>query len=163
MLLFSVGDKAVYPAQGVGIIEAIETKEFSGEKHDFYVLRICDSDMTIMVPTANAEQVGMRCLVDKNNVQQVYDILQNTDALAGTLSSWSRRQREYTEKIKSGDLLEVATVLRELYLIGAGKELSYGEKKVLELARRLVVKEVAFAEGVEEDQICSRVEGVFHN
>lgn len=162
-MLFSVGDKAVYPAQGVGIIEAIETKEFSGQRHNFYVLRICDSDMTIMVPTANAEQVGMRSLVDKDNVQKVYDILQNTDALAGTISSWSRRQREYTEKIKSGDLLEVATVLRELYLIGAGKELSYGEKKVLELARRLVVKEVAFAEGVEEAQICSRVEGVFHH
>ncbi|MCD6525388.1 MAG: CarD family transcriptional regulator [Desulfuromonas sp.] len=162
-MLFSVGDKAVYPAQGVGIIEAIETKEFSGEVHDFYVLRICDSDMTIMVPTANAKQVGMRSLVDKDNVQQVYDILQNTDALVGTLSSWSRRQREYTEKIKSGNLLEVAAVLRELYLIAVNKELSYGEKKVLELARRLVVKEVAFAEGVEEDQICSRVEGVFQN
>ena len=105
----------------------------------------------------------MRSLVDKDNVQQVYDILQNTDALVGTLSSWSRRQREYTEKIKSGNLLEVAAVLRELYLIAVNKELSYGEKKVLELARRLVVKEVAFAEGVEEDQICSRVEGVFQN
>lgn len=162
-MLFSVGDKAVYPAQGVGIIEAIETKEFSGEEHDFYVLRICDSDMTIMVPTANAEQVGMRGLVDKAHVQKVYDVLQNTDAMAGSISSWSRRQREYNEKIKSGDLLEVAAVLRELYMIGNGKELSYGEKKVLELARRLVVKEVAFAEGVEEDQICSRVEGVFHH
>lgn len=162
-MAFSVGDKAVYPAQGVGVIEAIETKEFSGEKHDFYVLRICDSDMTIMIPTANVQQVGMRCLVQKDKISEVYDVLQDTDVPIGNISSWSRRQRDYTEKIRSGDLLSVAAVLRELYVISADKELSYGEKKVLELARRLVIKEMAFAEDVDEDQICQRVDKVFHH
>lgn len=162
-MLFNVGDKAVYPAQGVGIIEAIESREFSGERHDFYVLRICDSDMTIMVPTANVSNVGMRTLVDKAHVYKVYDILQDSDVVVSNLSSWSRRQRDYSEKIKTGDLLAVAGVLRELYMIGAGKELSYGEKKVMELARRLVVKEVAFAEGVEEAQVSRRVDKVFHH
>ncbi|OQY19247.1 MAG: CarD family transcriptional regulator [Desulfobacteraceae bacterium 4572_35.1] len=162
-MLFSIGDKAVYPAQGVGVVEAIETKEFSGEKHDFYVLRICDSDMTIMVPTANVQQVGMRCLVKKEQINEVYDVLQDTDAPIGNISSWSRRQRDYTEKIRSGDLLSVAAVLRELNMISVGKELSYGEKKVLDLARRLVVKEMAFAEDVDEDQICQKVDKVFHH
>jgi CarD family transcriptional regulator len=160
-MCFSVGDKAVYPAQGVGIIEAIETKEFSGETHDFYMLRICDSDMVIMIPTANVQQVGMRNLVNKQQILEVYDVLNDTDAPIGNISSWSRRQRDYTEKIKSGDILSVAAVLRELYVISAGKELSYGEKKVLDLARRLVVKEMAFAEDVDEDQICQRVDKVF--
>ncbi len=162
-MLFSIGDKAVYPAQGVGVIEAIESKEFSGEKHDFYVLRICDSDMTIMVPTANVQNVGMRCLVDKEQIHAVYDVLRDTDAPIGNISSWSRRQRDYTEKIKSGDILCVAAVLRELYIISAGKELSYGEKKVLDLARRLVVKEMAFAEDVAEDQVWQQVDKVFHH
>ena len=161
-MLFSVGDKAVYPAQGVGIVEAIETKEFGGEQHEFYVLRICDSDMLIMVPINNVAQVGMRCLVAKEQIHEVFAVLQDTEAPIGNVSSWSRRQRDYTEKIKSGDLLCVAAVLRELYLISAGKELSYGEKKVLELARRLVVKEMAFAEDVDEDQIGQRVDKVFN-
>lgn len=162
-MLFSVGDKAVYPAQGVGVIEAIESKEFSGERHDFYVLRICDSDMTIMIPTANVHQVGMRCLVNKEQIGEVYEVLNDHEAPIGNISSWSRRQRDYTEKIRSGDLLSVAAVLRELYMISAGKELSYGEKKVLDLARRLVVKEMAFAENVDEDQIGQRVDKVFHH
>ncbi|NCU21758.1 CarD family transcriptional regulator, partial [Candidatus Falkowbacteria bacterium] len=90
-------------------------------------------------------------------------LLCDTDGQVGGLSSWSRRQREYAEKIKTGDLFEVAQVMRELYMIGAGKELSYGEKKVLELARRLVVKEVAFAEGVAEDQVNRKLENAWRH
>jgi len=159
---FNIGDRAVYPAQGVGIIEAIETREFSGQKHDFYVLRICDSDMTIMVPTRNVKNVGMRNLVDKKNLSRVYELFKEVETPSPKgLASWSRRQREYTEKIKTGDLYEVAQVLRELYVIAVDKELSYGEKKMLDLARRLVIKEIAFAEGMEEDQISKRVEQTF--
>lgn len=159
---FNIGDRAVYPAQGVGVIEAIETKEFSGEKHDFYVLRICDSDMTIMVPTGNVKNVGMRTLVDKKNLPRIYDLFNEAEVGAPKgLASWSRRQREYTEKIKTGDLYEVAQVLRELYVIAEGKELSYGEKKMLDLARRLVIKEIAFAEDMDEEKISHRVEMTF--
>jgi CarD family transcriptional regulator len=161
---FNIGDRAVYPAQGVGVIEAIETREFSGQKHDFYILRICDSDMTIMVPTRNVKNVGMRSLVDKKNLPRVYDLFKETESHPSkSLASWSRRQREYTEKIKTGDLYEVAQVLRELYVIAVDKELSYGEKKMLDLARRLVIKEIAFAEGVDEEQITRRVEETFRN
>lgn len=161
---FNIGDRAVYPAQGVGVIEAIETREFSGQKHDFYILRICDSDMTIMVPTRNVKNVGMRSLVDKKNLPRVYDLFKETESCPSkSLASWSRRQREYTEKIKTGDLYEVAQVLRELYVIAVDKELSYGEKKMLDLARRLVIKEIAFAEGVDEEQITRRVEETFRN
>jgi len=161
--MFKIGDMAVYPAQGVGVIEAIEAREFGGEKNEFYVLRIVDSDMTIMIPVTNVSQVGMRTLIEKSMVDSIYDILEEKRIAGQTFASWSRRQREYNEKIKSGDLCEVAAVLRELYLIRCEKELSYGEKKVLELARKLLVKEVALAEGAQEDQVVERLEKIFLN
>lgn len=160
--MYKIGDMAVYPTQGVGVIEAIEAKEFSGEKCKFYVLRIVDSDMTIMVPVGNANHVGLRSLIDKKRVPAVYNILKEKQD-EGPVASWSRRQRAYNEKIKSGDLFEVAEVLRELYQIREAKELSYGEKKVLDLARKLLVKEIALAEGAEEEQIFERVESIFLN
>ena len=161
--MFKVGDRAVYPTQGLGVIEAIEAREFSGVRNQFYVLRIVDSDMTIMVPVANAEQVGLRTVIEQERISSIYTMLEEKRENGGAVASWSRRQREYNEKIKSGDLLEVAQVLRELYLIKEGKDLSYGEKKVLDLARRLLVKELAFAEGRDEDQVAERVESIFVN
>lgn len=161
--MFKIGDKAVYPSQGVGVIEAIESREFSGIKSKFYVLRIVDSDMTIMVPVENVEQVGLRNLVDKKKVASIYEVLGMASDNGGSIPSWSRRQREYNEKIKSGDLVEVAEVLRELYQIKEDKELSYGEKKVLELARKLLVTEIAMAEGKTEDKVAERVENIFLN
>ncbi len=159
--MFKVGDLAVYPTQGVGVIESIESKEFVGEKHDFYVLRILDSDMTIMIPVNNTVSVGMRTLIDKERVARIYDVLSDKSEIGQAIASWSRRQRGYNEKIKSGDLFEVAEVLRDLYQIKESKELSYGEKKVLELARKLLVKEVALAAGTEEQQVVERVESFF--
>ncbi len=159
--MFKVGDLAVYPTQGVGIVEAIEVREFSGENHDFYVLRMVDSDMKIMIPVSNAKVVGMRCLIAKDRVDSIYDILGKRSPKSPALASWSRRQREYHEKIKSGDLLEVASVFKELHLIKEGKELSYGEKKVLDLARKLLVKEIALAEGADEELVFQRIEKIF--
>lgn len=159
--MFKIGDRAVYPAQGVGVIESIESRAIGGEQREYYILRIVDSDMTIMVPVGNAGLVGMRTLIDRNKVSAIYDILEEKQGNGSAVASWSRRQREYNEKIKSGDLCEVAAVLRELYLIREAKELSYGEKKVLDLARKLLVKEIAFAEGLEEEQIVEKVEKIF--
>lgn len=156
--MFKVGDQAVYPAQGVGVVEAIETRKLCGQVHDYYILRIIDNDMTIMVPVANADQVGLRRLISQEKVSSVYDLIGDKPAGSLTISSWSRRQREYHEKIKTGNPLQVAAVLRELYLIRETKELSYGEKKVLDLARRLLVKELALAEGITEETVCQRIE-----
>ncbi len=158
---FKVGDLAVYPTQGVGIIEAIESREMGGSSQDFYILRIVDGDMKIMVPVTNANSVGMRSPISRKKISSVYGLLEERVDL-GKIASWSRRQREYSEKIKSGDLFEVAEVLRELYQIKEDKELSYGEKKFLEQARRLVVKEVAMVEGAQEELVVARLEGIFH-
>ncbi|SHJ85822.1 transcriptional regulator, CarD family [Malonomonas rubra DSM 5091] len=159
--MFKIGDMAVYPTQGVGVIENIESREFSGHEQKFYVLRIVDSDMRIMVPTGNVSNVGMRRLIDQKHITSVFDALAEPNE-SGKIASWSRRQREYNDKLKTGDLLEVADVLRELYQISSAKELSYGEKKVLEQARKLLVTEVALAEGEKEDQITKRLENIFH-
>ena len=159
--IFKVGDLAVYPTQGVGVIEAIESRDVGGANQDFYILRIVDGDMKIMVPVTNAAMVGMRTPIPKKKVSSVYGLLEERVDL-GKIASWSRRQREYSEKIKSGDLFEVAEVLRELYQIKEDKELSYGEKKFLEQARRLVVKEVAMVEGANEEKVVARLEDIFH-
>jgi len=158
--MFKIGDRAVYPAQGVGVVEKIESREFCGQTHDFYILRIIDNDMTIMVPVGNARQVGLRNLISKDKVETIYNVLEEKQPGALSIASWSRRQREYNDKIKTGNPEDVAEVLRELYLIKEEKELSYGEKKVLELARRLLVKELALAEGIAEEQVCQRLEGM---
>lgn len=161
--MFKIGDKAVYPTQGVGIIEAIEAREFSGARCEFYILRIVDSDMTIMVPVGNANQVGLRGLIEKGKVGSIYGILEEKRKDGQIFASWSRRQREYNDKIKTGNLCDVAEVLRDLYQIREDKDLSYGEKKVLDLARKLLVKEIALAEGAEEEQVVERVEKIFLN
>ena len=159
--MFKVGDMAVYPTQGVGVIEGIEDREYSGHSQKFYILRIVDSDMKIMIPVANVSNVGMRQLIDQQRITGIFDALAEP-SITGKIASWSRRQREYSDKLKTGDLLEVAHVLRDLYQIGTGKELSYGEKKVLEQARKLLVTEVALAEGAKEDQVVQRLENIFH-
>jgi CarD family transcriptional regulator len=122
--MFKIGDRAVYPAQGVGVVENIESREFCGQTHDFYILRIIDNDMTIMVPVGNAHQVGLRTLISKDKVETIYNVLEEKQIGSLAIASWSRRQREYNDKIKTGDPVDVAEVLRELYLIkeenGAG-------------------------------------------
>ena len=159
--MFKIGDMAVYPTQGVGVIEEIESREFSGQSQKFYILRIVDSDMRIMVPVTNAGNVGLRRLIDEKRITGIFDALAEPGD-SGKIASWSRRQREYNDKLKTGNLLDVAEVLRDLYQISSAKELSYGEKKVLEQARKLLVTEVALAEGAKEDQVVQRLESIFH-
>ncbi len=154
--LFSVGDKAVYPAHGVGVIERIENKEISGTLFSFYVIRILDSDMTIMVPTANADSVGLRQLIGPEKVNKVFKVFEKQDVVIDT-TTWNRRYREYMEKIKTGSVFEIAEVMRDLYILKKTKTLSFGERKMLDTARTLLVKELALAKSVNEDDIESKI------
>lgn len=151
-LKLKIGDKVVYPAHGVGIIERMEKKEISGAVMSFYILRILDSDMTIMIPTSNIENVGLREIISKDKVKKVYNILKKKDAPIDT-QTWNRRYREYMEKIKTGSAFEIAEVLRDLNLLKSDKILSFGERKMLDTARLLLIKELALAKGVSETQI----------
>ena len=111
---FKVGEKVVYPAHGVGVIESIQTKTISGTARKFYMLRILDSDMTIMIPTENVGSVGLRRIIGRDMVAKVYKILRDKKVEIDQ-QTWNRRYREYTEKIKTGSVLEIAKVLRDLF------------------------------------------------
>jgi CarD family transcriptional regulator len=158
--MFKIGDLAVYPAHGVGIIERIESQEFSGASQDFYVMRILENDMIIMIPTQNVESVGLRGIIEQKEVPKLYSILEKRDVVIDN-QTWNRRYREYTDKIKTGSVFEVAEVYRDLLILKIEKELSFGERKMLDTARNLLVKEIALAKKVEEKQIEKDLDKMF--
>jgi len=158
--MFSIGDLAVYPAHGVGVIEKIESQEISGCCQDFYVMRILENDMKIMIPTKNVDNVGLREIIEKSEVPKLYSILKKRD-IAVDNQTWNRRYREYMEKIKTGSVYEVAEVYRDLLMLKTEKELSFGERKMLDTARSLLVKEISLAKKVEETQIEKDLDRIF--
>lgn len=159
-LPFKVGDMAVYPAHGVGEVTGIESKEISGSKQLFYVLQILDNGMKIMVPTGNVNAVGLREIISEDEVKVVYAILQERNVQIDN-QTWNRRYREYMDKIKTGSVYEIAEVYRDLSILKGEKELSFGERKMLDTARNLLVKELAFAEECDEDEIEIKLDEIF--
>jgi CarD family transcriptional regulator len=159
---FKIGDVAVYPAHGVGKVHSIEEREIAGNKQKFYILKILDTGMTIMVPTGNVRSVGLREVIGESEVDIVYAILRERD-ISINEQTWNRRYREYTEKIKTGSVLEIAKVLRDLFVLKGDKELSFGERKMLDTARNLLVKELAIAKSHSEEKIMEELRGIFAN
>jgi CarD family transcriptional regulator len=157
---FKIGDKAVYPAHGVGEVTAIENREISGTHQTFYILRILDNGMKIMIPTNNVRQVGLREVIGKDKVAKVFEILRLKDLSVDT-TTWNRRYREYMEKIKTGSVFEVAEVLRDLYLLKTDKDLSFCELKLLDTARGLLIKELAVAKNCDEEEVENEFKKIF--
>lgn len=158
--MFAEGDMAVYPAHGVGVIKSIESQTVAGVDQKFYVLEIIGNSMTIMIPTSNSQTVGLRSIIKKKEVFKVLDILNDRDIEIGS-QTWNRRYRDYMEKIKTGSIYEVAAVLRDLFLLSVDKDLSYGERKMLDTAKGLLVKELSLAQEMEEDQVSQQIEQIF--
>lgn len=158
--MFKEGDLAVYPAHGVGIIERIETQEISGARQAFYVMRILENDMIIMIPTHNVDNVGLREIIGQSEIPKLYSILKKRDVIIDN-QTWNRRYREYMDKIKTGSVYEVAEVYRDLLILKVEKELSFGERKMLDTARNLLVKEISLAKRVEEEQIEKDLDQIF--
>ena len=159
--MFTEGDMAVYPAHGVGIIEAIESQTVAGIGQDFYIMRILDNDMKIMIPTASSDNVGLRAIISKKEVEAVLEILRDRETEIGT-QTWNRRYREYMEKIKTGSIHEVASVLRDLYLLSVDKDLSYGERKMMDTAKSLLVTEISLARKVDGSKIETLIDDMFN-
>ena len=159
-LPFKVGDMAVYPAHGVGEVTGIESREISGSRQLFYVLQILDNGMKIMVPTTNVNAVGLREIISEEEVKAVYDILKERDVVIDN-QTWNRRYREYMDKIKTGSVYEIAEVYRDLSLLKSEKELSFGERKMLDTAKNLLIKELAFAEDRDEEEIEEELDEIF--
>jgi CarD family transcriptional regulator len=159
-LQFTVGDKAVYPVHGVAEVVALESRDIGGNATNVYILKILDTGLKIMVPTINAGTVGLRDLITAKEVKEVLTILKSRDIPRDT-QTWNRRYREYMEKIKTGSVFEIAEVMRDLSVLRATKDLSFGERKMLDTARGLLIKELAIAKGVGEDKIGAEVDAIF--
>jgi len=148
---FRVGDKVVYPHHGAAVIEGMQERQIEGETREYWVLRLSYGDLTLMVPTDGADEVGLRGVVPKNELDQVYKVLQSKKQ-APAPSNWSRRFKSHVEKLRSGDIYQVAEVVRNLSNRDKDKGLSAGEKRMLTKARQILVSELTFAAGVKEEK-----------
>lgn len=160
--MFDIGDSAVYPGHGVGVIEAIEAKAISGREQLFYILRIVDNGMTIMIPTANIDVVGLREVIPPMEIPKVFQILKEK-RISIDMQTWNRRYREYMEKINGGSIFSIAEVLRDLQVLKLEKNLSFGERKILDTAKNLLVKELAVARDCKESEILSELTKIFES
>jgi CarD family transcriptional regulator len=149
--MYSIGDKIVYPMHGAGVIESIEEREILGCKQDYYVLKMPIGDMKVMIPTRNVDGIGIREVIGSRDVDKVYEILQ--DHSVNVTNNWNKRYRENMTKIRSGNIYEVADVVRILMKRDKEKGLSTGEKKMLNSARQILVSELVLAEDSEQMEI----------
>lgn len=147
---FKIGDKVIYPNQGVGIIEEVSTKTIGGQAAEFYMVRLSANESTVMVPVANVENVGMRTLCDEGQVEKIYTILESD--FVEPDPDWKTRYKLNLEKMNSGEICEVAKVLRNLYYLSSRKSLSFREKKMFDRARQLVISELATVKGQDFDE-----------
>jgi len=157
---FAVGDKAYYPVHGVAEVVDVEKRDIGGTSMSVYVLKIVESGLKIMVPTTNADAVGLRFLMSSEEVEEVYSILRSKE-VASDSQTWNRRYREYMEKIKTGSAFEIAEVPRDLCLLRNSKDLSFGERRMLETARGLLVKEIAQSQSQGETEVAEGIETIF--
>lgn len=158
---FSKGDLAVYPAHGVGYIESIESQEINGDTMNFYMMKIVENGMMIMIPTSNVESVGLREVIPEKEVPEVYKVMQKK-AQSCDNQTWNRRYREYMDKIKTGSIYDVAEVFRDLFQLKLEKDLSFGERKLLDTAQNLLVQELSMAKDVDEKSMMKEIENLFN-
>jgi CarD family transcriptional regulator len=160
MQTLRIGDMAVYPAQGVAQVTGLESKDMMGKKVTFYVLRIVDTDMKIMVPVEKADSVGLRQVITEEEIDSLYHLLKQRNVKIDR-QTWNRRYRGFMDKLKTGKIHDVAMVFRDLCLLKNDKVLSFGERRMLDTAKNLIVKELSVAKRTTEQNIELELEGLF--
>lgn len=153
--MFNVGDKIVYPMHGAGTIDAIEEKDILGETQAYYIIKM-PGEVKVMVPTAKAEEIGVRNIINKENANKVFQILEENETEMS--NNWNKRYRDNMEKMKSGDIYEVADVVRNLSFKQKEKGLSTGEKKMLNNAKQILVSELVLAEHASQEEVENLIE-----
>ena len=148
--MFNVGDKIVYPMHGAGVIDSIEEKNILGEKQSYYILKM-PGEVKVMVPTAKAEEIGVRNIIDKSSADKVIGVLEQDETVMD--KNWNKRYRDNMDKMKSGDIYEIADVVRNLSFKQKEKGLSTGEKKMLNNAKQILVSELVLTEHATQDEI----------
>lgn len=158
--MFQIGDYVVCPGHGVAQVCDVEDKEVGGNKQKFYIIKIVANGMTVMVPVSgNGEMI--RSLVSSDEINKVYDLLHDHDIKVDT-STWNRRYREYMIKIKTGSVIEIADVLRSLFLLKKKKSLSFGEKKMLDQCCDLLSQEFSISENQAKNEIQTKITSCFN-
>lgn len=153
--MFNVGDKIVYPMHGAGTIDAIEEKDILGEKQSYYIIKM-PGEVKVMVPTSRAEEIGVRNIINRENAGKVFQILEENETEMS--NNWNKRYRDNMEKMKSGDIYEVADVVRNLSFKQKEKGLSTGEKKMLNNAKQILVSELVLAEHASQEEVENLIE-----
>jgi CarD family transcriptional regulator len=148
---FDVGDKVVYPHHGAAVVERVEQRELLGEEREYYILKLAYGELTLMVPTDSTEEVGIREITPAREMPKVFKVLKKNEPTTNT-TNWSRRFKANVEKLRSGDIYQVADVVRSLHRRDREKGLSAGEKRMLTKARQILVSELTFAHGCDEDE-----------
>ena len=148
--MFNVGDKIVYPMHGAGTIDAIEEKDILGQKQSYYILKM-PGEVKVMIPTAKAEEVGVRNIINKESADEVLGVLEKDETAMG--KNWKKSYRDKLEKMKRGDIFEIADVVRNLSFKQKEKGLSTGEKKMLNNAKQILVSELVLAEHASKEEI----------
>ena len=158
--MFNVGDKIVYPMHGAGVIDSIEEKNILGEKQSYYILKM-PGEVKVMVPTAKAEEIGVRNIIDKSSADKVIGVLEQDETVMD--KNWNKRYRDNMDKMKSGDIYEIADVVRNLSFKQKEKGLSTGEKKMLTNAKQILVSELVLAEHSSKDEMEEIVDNKINN
>ena len=148
--MYNVGDKVVYPMHGAGVIDSIEEKEILGEKQSYYILKM-PGEVKVMVPISTAEQHGIRNIIDKSEAEKVFNVLEQDETEME--KNWNKRYRDNMEKMKSGNIYEIADVVRNLSFKQKEKGLSTGEKKMLTNAKQILISELVLAEHASQDEV----------
>ena len=148
--MFNVGDKIVYPMHGAGTIDAIEEKDILGQKQSYYILKM-PGEVKVMIPTAKAEEVGVRNIINKESADEVLGVLEKDETAMD--KNWNKRYRDNMDKMKSGDIYEIADVVRNLSFKQKEKGISTGEKKMLNNAKQILVSELVLAEHASKEEI----------
>jgi CarD family transcriptional regulator len=156
--MFNLGDHVVCPGHGVGQICSVDTKELNGETKSFYIIKVVSNGMKVMIPVDSKD--GVRALIPTTDINGVFELLTDKNVKVD-MSTWNRRHREYTLKVKTGSLLEIADVLRQLLLLKMTKKLSFGERKMLDQCKELIVKEISLSSGAPEGDISEKIDALY--
>ncbi len=153
--MYNVGDKIVYPMHGAGVIESIEEREILGKKCSYYVMKIPIGDLKVMIPTNNVNDIGIRDVISISEADKVFNVLGNVQH--DFCSNWNKRYRENMVKIKSGDIFEVAEVVRSLMQRERERGLSTGERKMLNSAKQILISELVLAKGLNQHEVETKI------
>ena len=153
--MFRTGDKIVHPMHGAGVVDSIVTKKVNGVTRDYYILKLPVGGMVVMIPTENSQEIGVRAVMDAKSAEAVIAAI--PDLAVDMTPGWNQRYRENMVRLKSGDLIEVATVVKGLSHRDETRGLSTGERKMLHTARQILLSELVLAQGSSYEEMEQRV------